>query len=95
MKKLISIIILPALVLLPGCGVRPVELSGRLIIEEVGVDETDGSFTVKGLDAGTYTKTSDQSVVSGKTYYTVTTGGAYHPVASPKTADIGTYYERA
>lgn len=47
------------------------------------------------MDAGTYTLTSDQSVQSSKTYYTQDAGGAFHPVASPKTASISTYYERA
>jgi hypothetical protein len=47
------------------------------------------------MDAGTYTLTSDQSVVSSKTYYTQDTGGAFHPVASPKAAGLSTYYERA
>ena len=47
------------------------------------------------MDAGTYTKTSDQSVVSSKSYYVKAAGGAYHLVADPKTADIGNYYERA
>ena len=47
------------------------------------------------MDAGTYTKTSDQAVVSGKSYYVKAVGGAYQLVADPKTADIGNYYERA
>ena len=47
------------------------------------------------MDAGTYTKTSDQAVVSSKSYYVKAAGGAYQLVADPKTADIGNYYERA
>ena len=47
------------------------------------------------MDAGTYTKTSDQSITSGKTYYTQDAGGAFHAVASPKQAQLSNYYERA
>ena len=70
---------------------RKNEVFGRKVMLVALTDATK----VVIMDAGTYTKTSDQSVVSTKTYYTVDAGGAYHPVASPKTADIGTYYERA
>ena len=72
-------------------NLRKNEVFGRKVMLVALTDATRAVI----LDAGTYTKTSDQSVVSSKTYYTVTTGGAYHPVASPKAADIGTYYERA
>ena len=70
---------------------RKNEVFGRKVMLVALTDATK----VVIMDAGTYTKTSDQSVVSTKTYYTVDAGGAYHPVASPKAADIGTYYERA
>ena len=45
-----------------------------------------------------YTKTSDEAVVEGKTYYTRSgSAGAYvyTPVTTPATASIGNYYEAA
>ena len=42
--------------------------------------------------AAQYTKTSDEAVVEGKTYYTKS-GSTYTPVASPVDANIGNYYE--
>lgn len=41
---------------------------------------------------GTYFQTTDPSVVSGKTYYTLK-NGQYSIVPEPKTEDIGSYYE--
>ena len=43
--------------------------------------------------AGRHVKTSNTSVVSGKTYYTLTMGDSYQPVASPEAEDLSTYYE--
>lgn len=40
-----------------------------------------------------YAKTKDSSVVSGKTYYTLS-GSAYSAVSSPNTSDIASYYEQ-
>lgn len=42
--------------------------------------------------AAVYQKTADTSVVSGKTYYTESSG-VYTEVASPATASLGNYYE--
>ncbi|OUO59021.1 hypothetical protein B5F74_09540 [Collinsella sp. An271] len=41
---------------------------------------------------GEYVKTTDSSVVSGKTYYTES-GGSYTKVASPSAGSLSTYYE--
>ena len=41
---------------------------------------------------GEYVKTTDSSVVSGKTYYTES-GGSYSKVASPSAGSLSTYYE--
>ncbi|MBQ6119513.1 MAG: hypothetical protein IJK98_09795 [Clostridia bacterium] len=53
MKKRFSLFILSVMVLLSGCGLRPAELSRRLIIEAIGVDRTDAGFsvTVQALDS--------------------------------------------
>jgi N4-gp56 family major capsid protein len=40
----------------------------------------------------TYSKTEDEAIDSGKTYYTVT-DNVYEPVDDPDVNDIGTYYE--
>ena len=42
-----------------------------------------------------YTKTSDESVSAGKTYYTRDLKGEYTAVATPAAADLGTYYEKS
>mgnify|MGYP000006811151 FL=1 len=52
-------------------------------------DENAGHYR-KGT--AKYEKTTDTSVVSGKTYYTEG-GGVYSKVTSPETSAIGTYYE--
>lgn len=70
---------------------RKNEVFGRKVMLVALTDAT----RVVIMDSGTYTLTSDQSIVSSKTYYTVDDGGAYHKVASPKAADLDTYYERA
>ena len=41
---------------------------------------------------GSYVKTEDSSVLSGKTYYTES-GGGYSKVASPSAGSLSTYYE--
>lgn len=41
---------------------------------------------------GSYVKTTDSSVVSGKTYYTKS-GEQYTPVSSPASGSLSTYYE--
>ena len=88
MKKLITIIILSTLVSLSGCGgLRPVELSGRLIIEAVGVDRTDDGFTVTvqaldslavGIDVGV----PDSGVTKCYTFHGTTVGEAFRQVGS-------------
>ena len=70
---------------------RKNEVFGRKVMVVALTDATK----VVIMDAGTYTKTSDQSITSGKTYYTKDDGGAYHAVASPKQAQLSNYYERA
>lgn len=42
-----------------------------------------------------YTKTSDQSVSAGKTYYTRDLKGEYTAVEEPAAADLGKYYEKS
>jgi hypothetical protein len=70
---------------------RKNEVFGRKVMLVALTDATRAVI----MDAGTYTKTSDQSITSGKTYYTKDDGGAYHAVASPKQAQLSNYYERA
>lgn len=41
-----------------------------------------------------YALTADVAISSSKTYYTVDSKGVYSPVATPKVADIATYYEQ-
>ncbi len=41
---------------------------------------------------GSYVKTEDSSIVSGKTYYTES-GGTYTKVASPSAGSLSNYYE--
>lgn len=70
---------------------RKNEVFGRKVMVVALTDAT----RVVVMDAGTYTLTSDVALDASKTYYTLDDGGAYHAVASPDVADIGTYYERA
>ena len=42
-----------------------------------------------------YTKTADQSVSNGQTYYTRDLKGEYTAVTTPVAADLGDYYERS
>ena len=42
--------------------------------------------------AGAYVATEDESIVSGKTYYTLS-GSTYSPVASPSAGSLSSYYE--
>ncbi|MBQ9314953.1 MAG: capsid protein [Clostridia bacterium] len=51
---------------------------------------TDDGFEVQGDE---YEKTTDEAVVTGKTYYTKN-GDTYTVVAEPSTASISTYYEK-
>lgn len=44
--------------------------------------------------SGTFAKTSDQSITSGKTYYLKDVDGRYVAVPNPVAADLGDYYER-
>lgn len=65
--------------------------------EVVNAGTTLYQYTVSGsLNNGVYETTSDQAVVSGKTYYT-RSGSAgsyvYTKVEDPKTASISSYYE--
>lgn len=54
---------------------------GRIVIIDDGVGATAG-----------YQKTADTALVSGKTYYTESSG-VYTAVANPDVSDIGDYYE--
>lgn len=66
-------------------------LNGRLVMVDDSMPVTEDAATV------TYTKTSDQSVVAGKTYYTRSGSSSnyvYTPVAEPADANIGSYYEK-
>ena len=61
------------------------------------ITQRDG--TTEGQTAGgyikreaVYTKTTDEALVDGKTYYTKS-GSTYTAVASPNVANIGSYYE--
>lgn len=65
------------------------DLNGRLVL-------IDDSMPVTEVEP-VYTKTADEAVVEGKTYYTrsgsASAGYTYTVVASPATASIGNYYE--
>jgi len=52
------------------------------------------SNRLKAAGYKTYAKTTDVAVDAGKTYYIKNDLGAYEAVASPKTADLGDYYEQ-
>ena len=52
--------------------------------------ETGGGYAKASVE---YALTSDTSVVTGKTYYTLS-GSTYSSVASPSDANLSTYYER-
>jgi len=66
-------------------------LNGRLVMVDDSMPVTEDAATA------TYTKTSDQAVVAGKTYYTRSGSSpnyVYTPVAEPADANIGSYYEK-
>lgn len=77
---------------------RFAEFLGLFSVETVAAGTALYQFSVSGsLNDGEFAATSDASVVEGKTYYTRSgSAGAYvyAKVASPKTADIATYYEK-
>ena len=66
-------------------------LNGRLVLVD------DSMPTQEDESQATYAKTSDVSVVAGKTYYTRSGSSGsyvYTPVANPADADIANYYEK-
>lgn len=76
---------------------RLAEILGIFGVETRAAGAALYQLVVSGaLNNGVYAATSDQAVVEGKIYYT-RSGSAgsyvYTKVASPKTADIATYYE--
>lgn len=65
-------------------------LSGSLTARNV-------AFTVASVSGATYTKTTDESIQSGKTYYTRSGSGepyTYTPVEEPEVGSISSYYEK-
>lgn len=76
---------------------RFAEFIGLYSVETVAAGTALYQYAVSGsLNDGEFALTSDQSPVTGKTYYTRSgNAGAYvyTKVASPKVADIATYYE--
>ena len=87
MKKLLSLILIPTLILLPGCRLHLTELSDRLIIEAIGIDKTDGGFTVTvqaldnlavGIDEGV----PESGVTKCYTFYGTTIGEAFSRIGT-------------
>lgn len=66
-------------------------LNGRLVLVD------DSMPTAEDKSTATYSATSDQAVVAGKTYYTRSGSSpnyVYTPVAEPTDANISSYYEK-
>ena len=87
MKKLFSLILIPTLILLPGCGLHLTELSDRLIIEAIGIDRTENGFTVTvqaldnlavGIDEGV----PESGVTKCYTFYGTTVGEAFSRIGA-------------
>ena len=82
-----------------GIETRVTEIDGVPIMEVIdderfydrfGWDPEDGGFAPI---AASYVKTADTDVVTGKDYYTESSG-TYTKVTSPAKASLGTYYEK-
>ena len=87
MKRTVAMILIAALLPLWGCGVRPVELSGRLIVEAVGVDRTEDGFTVtvQALDSlavGVDVGVPDSGVTKCYTFHGTTVSEAFRQAAA-------------
>ena len=87
MKKLLSLILIPTLLFLPGCGLHLTELSDRLIIEAIGIDRTEGGFTVTvqaldnlavGIDEGV----PESGVTKCYTFHGTTVGEAFSRIGA-------------
>ena len=72
-----------------GTGYNQAVLQGGVVGEAAGFQ-----IHLSNNVPHVYSKTSDESVNSAKTYYVLDESGVYLPVASPKTADLGDYYEQ-
>ncbi|MCQ4638640.1 hypothetical protein NE619_18090, partial [Anaerovorax odorimutans] len=82
-----------------GIETRVTDIDGVPLMEVIDDERFYDRFNFDPEDGGfvpataTYVKTTDTDVVSGKTYYTESSG-TYSAVASPTKANIGTYYEK-
>ena len=72
-----------------GTGFNQAVLQGGVVGEAAGFQ-----IHLSNNVPHAFAKTSDESVNNAKTYYVLDETGMYVPVASPKTADLGTYYEQ-
>lgn len=72
-----------------GTGYNQAVLQGGVVGEAAGFQ-----IHLSNNVPHVYSKTSDESVNSAKTYYVLDESGVYLPVASPKAADLGDYYEQ-
>ena len=73
-----------------GTGYNQAVLQGGVVGEAAGFQ-----IHLSNNVPHVYAKTSDEAVSEGKTYYVLDESGVYLPVAEPKTADIGDYYEQS
>ena len=73
-----------------GTGYNQAVLQGGVVGEAAGFQ-----IHLSNNVPHVYSKTSDESVNSAKTYYVLDESGVYVNVAEPKTADIGDYYEQS
>jgi hypothetical protein len=72
-----------------GTGYNQAVLQGGVVGEAAGFQ-----IHLSNNVPHVYAKTSDEEVSEGKSYYVLNESGMYVPVAQPKTADIGDYYEQ-
>jgi hypothetical protein len=72
-----------------GTGYNQAVLQGGVVGEAAGFQ-----IHLSNNVPHVYAKTSDEAVSEGKSYYVLDESGMYVPVAQPKTADIGDYYEQ-
>lgn len=82
-----------------GIETRVTEIDGVPVMEVIDDERFYDKFNWEPEEGGfvpavaSYTKTTDEDVVSGKTYYTESEG-TYTEVSSPNKTNIGTYYEK-
>jgi hypothetical protein len=72
-----------------GTGYNQAVLQGGVVGEAAGFQ-----IHLSNNVPHVYARTSDEAVSEGKSYYVLNESGMYVPVAQPKTADIGDYYEQ-